>query len=490
MLPAGGEAFLTDAMEGQEQISAMRAEAIPRVLDANATRFTRHWNENEALINEMDCIAAIEHVNCTADVWGLLRSLLGRFKNHATELYRENEELKSKLSSKQTFKNATEGKESWASIALAAKDAFQQGGIARKQTDTPRRAKEIHITFGDGKDRDEASKLLATQIQQKLNGTGPSDVVAVRHLTSRDIAVHLSTVTAAKTKINDEAWAKVLGASAKIVRKTYPILVHGVRKDAYKQDEQKGGIEKLQRHNSILHPEMKIIKFHWPAWTERPRADGSSRTYTSIVVELSEPEMANKALREGFIENAEMKACEYYDRKGSVLQCFKCQKYGHMAHTCKNETKCGWCAGDHQTNEHEEKAMGVAKNCAVCGKAGHAAWESECPTRKKERANLQARALKRPVEFPVYTDAAGTERTIAPGKQRKRARPELDDYTPTSSQDSQSASSSVWRGPGRPRMFAPSIPEKTQRQIPDVFRILTPDTGVEDTAMENTPVST
>jgi hypothetical protein len=71
-------------------------------------------------------------------------------------------------------------------------------------------------SLGTAKDRDEMSKLLASQIQQKLNCNGTSDVVAVRHLNSKDIAVHLTMVAAAKQKLDDEGSVKVLGSSASV----------------------------------------------------------------------------------------------------------------------------------------------------------------------------------------------------------------------------------------------------------------------------------
>jgi len=95
---------MADVMDCHTPTSTTGILDNPEHSDTTTTRFTRHWNENEAIIREIDSMSAIEHMDCTAEVWELLRALLDRFKHHAAELYRENKELKAKITANQVTK--------------------------------------------------------------------------------------------------------------------------------------------------------------------------------------------------------------------------------------------------------------------------------------------------------------------------------------------------------------------------------------------------
>jgi hypothetical protein len=327
MAEAGDLAMVDVAVHAEAEITATNGKTRP-----NANTYhdltNKEWTEHTSLITEMMQIAAIAHTECTPQIWALLKTLLARFGHHTEKLHGENDRLKHKLQQGDKSKYIKSDKYSWAAVAAAANGWSPAN--AQEISKTSRKAKEITITFGDDKDREHVSKLIAKQIQDKLNGTGSPDVVAIRQLSSKDIAVHLSTVAAAKAKTEDDGWARVLGPSARVVKKTYSVIVHGIRKDVYKQEDQKDYIERLQLHNTNLHPDLKIVRFSWPSWTERPREDGTKRIYTSMVVETATPDMANKILRDGFVENSEMKTCEYYDKNGMILQCFRCEQYSSI----------------------------------------------------------------------------------------------------------------------------------------------------------------
>lgn len=66
---------------------------------------------------------------------------------------------------------------------------------------------------------------------------------------------------------------------------------------------------------------------------------------------------------------------EYF---GPPVQCYKCQRYGHIAQYCRGPLRCKVCAGPHHhkncTNRQDPK-------CANCGNR-HAATFSGCQSRK------------------------------------------------------------------------------------------------------------
>ena len=69
------------------------------------------------------------------------------------------------------------------------------------------------------------------------------------------------------------------------------------------------------------------------------------------------------------------RAYEYNEeQKISIIRCYNCQVFGHVAKTCKNPPKCGKCANQHQTGDCEE---GNAMKCANC-QLNHAANDPFC----------------------------------------------------------------------------------------------------------------
>ncbi|CAN8007913.1 unnamed protein product [Ixodes pacificus] len=66
---------------------------------------------------------------------------------------------------------------------------------------------------------------------------------------------------------------------------------------------------------------------------------------------------------------------EYF---GSPLQCYQCQRFGHIAKNCRGARRCKICAGPHH---HQECSSRAEPKCANCGQ-GHAATFSGCSTKK------------------------------------------------------------------------------------------------------------
>lgn len=56
------------------------------------------------------------------------------------------------------------------------------------------------------------------------------------------------------------------------------------------------------------------------------------------------------------------------------LRCFKCQRFGHMAASCRGNRRCAKCGGDHDVLKCDD---GADKKCCNCGGA-HMASSKEC----------------------------------------------------------------------------------------------------------------
>ena len=110
-----------------------------------------------------------------------------------------------------------------------------------------------------------------------------------------------------------------------------------------------------------------------------------TKTYLSLVLEVSISEMADALIGNGLVDAKEAKIVARFDQAASPIQCYKCQDYGHMASSCRNETLCAECSHAHDIRAHEITAPTAARACAVCHQEGHTAYDSNCPWKVKEK---------------------------------------------------------------------------------------------------------
>lgn len=103
----------------------------------------------------------------------------------------------------------------------------------------------------------------------------------------------------------------------------------------------------------------------------------------------------------------------YSRKKSDVVQCFRCQQYGHGMKNCHLEAKCVKCGERHQTTECElpARADAVANEdrskirCANCSQ-NHTANYKGCPTRLKYLQDLKAKKNTKPTSNPPKVSKA------------------------------------------------------------------------------------
>lgn len=121
----------------------------------------------------------------------------------------------------------------------------------------------------------------------------------------------------------------------------------------------------------------------------------SRRESGNIIVE-TDAETHKKLLNKGKV-NLGWRKCKVYDFV-SVLRCFKCWGFNHMAKHCRKEEICQHCAGNHKGNDCEAKR----KKCINCMekirrynnnniKDDHEATDSKCPTYLKKMEEEKCR---------------------------------------------------------------------------------------------------
>lgn len=252
-----------------------------------------------------------------------------------------------------------------------------------------------------------------------LLGKAPR-VIAAKQLKSGDVILHTATTAEADTlKGTEEEWVKVLGTTARVIKPTYGVLVHGVRtsKESIDTDNQQRAIEKIESENAVLHEGAKVAYVGWLT------KEGRKKPTSSLIVEFTTRYHANRVIREGLVLNAIHHDCVLYDLSCRLKQCYRCHEYGHIGPQCDAEERCGYCAGKHNTKECmvKEAEPKPAPCCVLC-KGQHTAWSNACRRRRKELARIEQARQTRPV-FYYETDDSGRAAVGVPSGQRASTRP-------------------------------------------------------------------
>ena len=124
-------------------------------------------------------------------------------------------------------------------------------------------------------------------------------------------------------------WVKEISPEVGVVKKTWPIIIHGMRVADFPRDAFEENTKLLKKENDRLHPGLKIADVRWMSKVE------GKKDYSSLIVEVASAEHANRIIIEGVIYRYDLKLVEVYDRTIRVTQYFKYQRYrGHISRAC------------------------------------------------------------------------------------------------------------------------------------------------------------
>ncbi|EXL90244.1 hypothetical protein FOIG_16485 [Fusarium odoratissimum NRRL 54006] len=216
-------------------------------------------------------------------------------------------------------------------------------------------------------------------------------VVSSNQLRSGDLSIKTATSSdMVALRQFAEDWEQRIGNGATVRIPTYGVLVYGVCTSSMDMDNFELIRDGLLQDNKPFIPTAEI---KYIGWLTR---SSSSKSASSVVVEFTRPEDANKVIDEGLIWQGEVFQCELYDRQCRVRQCFQCHKYGHIGTQCKAIITCGYCAQEHPTRDCLTKSdRDAPRKCAACNGV-HEAWNNQCPVRKQEVNKAKAASKLRP----------------------------------------------------------------------------------------------
>lgn len=288
-------------------------------------------------------------------------------------------------------------KDSYASVAKnAAKSSYQAGST---QTITTKRALEDErklrtcvVSVADPKEkanvRLEHTKDLLDKVNRAIGQDGKP--AGVRRLQSGDLEFQMASVTDRKKMEAEAGWTKVIAGSASVRRRTYAVMAHGVRMSNINMNDQGAAISGLIAQNKSLHKDLRITKVSW-----LKSAIEAKKLFSSLIIETTSPNHANAMIKQGLVEDHEVKICTAFHKNIQLGQCFKCYEYGHFARNCKATAKCGKCAKGHET----DKCTETGRCCAVCKTPGHEAWSKQCLVRREHMGRLDIVRAAQPMLY-------------------------------------------------------------------------------------------
>jgi hypothetical protein len=234
---------------------------------------------------------------------------------------------------------------------------------------------------------------LKLHVQRAIEQSGNESIASVKIVSSNQLkSGDLSIKTASSSEVEAlrqfaDDWAHRIGGGTAVRIPVFGVLFHGIRTstiDMSKLDN----IRALQDNWPFI-PRAEIRHIGWLT------REAATKTATTITIEFTKPEDANKIIDEGLVWQGEVFQCERYERQCRVKQCFTYQRYGYIGTQCKTAASCGYCAQEHDTRDSPSRTgQNVSRKSATC-RGEHEAWSLQCPARKDETVELiQIRKIK------------------------------------------------------------------------------------------------
>ena len=217
---------------------------------------------------------------------------------------------------------------------------------------------------------------IRQQVQTAIHSyttTKSITVIAAHQLKSGDIGLITSTTIETAQLKEHQEWLKGLGQRAEVIVPTYGVIVHGVSTSSINTKDQSATIQQILADNHTVIPDAKIA---YVGWLTR---EATHKRSSSIVIEFTDPEMANAIIYAGLAWEGQIHQCQLYDRACRIKQCFRCYHYGHIGIQCNASQICGYCNEPHETKQCQQRStVAFAPRCTVC-KGAHTAWTTADP---------------------------------------------------------------------------------------------------------------
>jgi hypothetical protein len=183
--------------------------------------------------------------------------------------------------------------------------------------------------------------------------------------------IRFKNVESAEMARNNTEWLHKLGNNTKLVKPRFGVVVHRTPTEEFDLEaDATQAAEKIIEDNDLAEHGFHIEELAW-----MKAKDKALGKFASLGIWFDSAEGAEHMLSSGFLVNQHY--IPHVERREiKKKRCFRCQRFGHLAWTCKETPRCGHCAGQH---ERERCPPGVRARCLDCT-GEHPTGDRQCPT--------------------------------------------------------------------------------------------------------------
>lgn len=169
-------------------------------------------------------------------------------------------------------------------------------------------------------------------------------------------------------KANTE-WLQALSNGTKLVKPRFGVVMHRTPTEEFLLPENEAqGIQKITEENDIVAKGYNIQEIAW--LKSKDKELGRS---ASLGIWFDTAEAAEWAINNGLLVGQRyIGSIEPYQTKKK--RCHRCQAIGHLAFACKEQMRCGFCAGEH---DRRECLPDATARCVDCSEA-HPTGDRDC----------------------------------------------------------------------------------------------------------------
>jgi hypothetical protein len=158
-----------------------------------------------------------------------------------------------------------------------------------------RHKREIIATRGA--ETTEQAQRTGKELVEQLNSAGTDiggQIVAARRLPSGDIVLTTDEEQTRTKWIADQEWLRVFGTDARVKRREFIVLAHGIKVGQAQQPQQ--AIQNIYSQNPKLQGTVEILQVAWARKLLR-----TGRKIGPLRISVAEPEQANILIKCGLI---------------------------------------------------------------------------------------------------------------------------------------------------------------------------------------------
>jgi len=242
------------------------------------------------------------------------------------------------------------------------------------QSTTIPRGRAITVRPLNDKHKDKEPQEILRELKKEIPGA-----VGIRPLRSGDIRVVLKD-----TKAKEQAISMGEVGDVRILRQDYPVEVAGVSLSIPVAHGGEGNIRNAPLIQEILknnkHIQGNLVTR--VAWIHGARSQTAGGKRSSLIVYLATEEARDRVVKDGLTIKGLWHHVKLWAQALHSPRCFKCNRWGHTQTACASQTRCGHCAGPHNTKDCTQPKK---TSCVNCGRR-HKAWNRrDCPIYKTVR---------------------------------------------------------------------------------------------------------